>query len=102
MPKEFEMALSLRSTEVARPKIGTAARPGHRRPRSILLIGARAAAVLATIVLVLLGTIIVFLTQPYWPMLVGLLVLAGAVALGFWGARRYAIRLTAVIVIGGI
>jgi pimeloyl-ACP methyl ester carboxylesterase len=57
---------------------------------------------LATIVLVLLGTIIVFLTQPYWPMLAGLLVLAGAVALAFWVARRYAIGLTAVIVIGGV
>ncbi len=62
----------------------------------------KAAAAVATIVLALVGSVILLITQPHWPMLAGFLVIAGAIALAVWVARPYAVGLTALITVGGI
>ncbi len=79
-----------------------ATQKGHKITNSLIRIIAKAVLVLATILLILTGTIVVLTAQLNWPIIPGILMLGVATVLAHWVSRWLAICLVALIVIGAI
>ncbi len=74
----------------------------HKITSSLFRILAKTGLVLATILLILTGTLVVLTAQLNWPMVIGILVLGAAIVLARWVSRWFAIVLVVLIVIGAI
>lgn len=74
----------------------------HKITGSLFRILAKAGFVLATILLILTGTLIVLTAQLSWPMVIGILILGAAIVQARWVSSWFATGLIVLITIGAI